>query len=89
MTVQAWIILTPQEATDATLLNDQNSSVDPRTIDNPLSNNLGYGALVGKKVVPARLLNDPLYTRWVPTLGGMPIHVMDSDTLFVPSDEPI
>lgn len=35
-------------------------------------------------VSPARLLNDPDYQRWVPTLGLLPIHVLDSETLFPP-----
>lgn len=51
-------------------------------INNLLANNLGYGTLLGKWVAPARLLNDPEYVRWVDTLGTLPIHVMDSETLF-------
>lgn len=83
MATFAWIIMLPAEAAAAVLLNYEDAAVDPREIDNPLSNNLGYGTLLGKKVVPARLLNDPPYAPFWPTLGTYPIHVMDSDTLFV------
>jgi hypothetical protein len=84
MTVQAWIIMTQTERDDATELDDENAMLGARQIDNPLSNNLGQGTLVGRWIAPARLLNDPDYSRWVPTLGILPIAVMDSDTLFIP-----
>lgn len=84
MTVQAWIVMTGAQKDAAVALNDEEIQVQPPEITNPLANNLGYGTLVGQFVVPARLLNDPDYSRWVPTLGTYPIHVMDSDTLFVP-----
>lgn len=89
MTVQAWIIMTQTERDDAEALNDEEAAIGARQIDNPLANNLGQGTLVGKWVAPARLLNDPDYSRWVPTLGALPIAVMDSDTLFVPISEDI
>jgi hypothetical protein len=84
MTVQAWIVMTTAEKDAATLLDDENAALGARQIENALANNLGYGTLVGQWVAPARLLNDPDYSRWVPTLGQLPIHVMDSDTLFAP-----
>lgn len=84
MTVQAWIVMTTAEKNAATILDDEEAMLGARQIDNPLANNLGYGALVDKWVAPARLLNDINYARWVPTLGLLPIHVMDSDTLFIP-----
>lgn len=84
MAAQAWIILTTAQADASVLLNDQNPAVDPREIDNLLANNLGEGTLLGKKVLPARLLNDPLYVRWVPSLGSLPIRTMDADVLFLP-----
>jgi hypothetical protein len=87
MTVQAWIIMTQTQRDDATALDDDDAMLGARQIDNALSNNLGQGTLVGKWVAPARLLNDPDYSRWVPTLGTLPIAVMDSDTLFVPPPE--
>lgn len=82
MTVQAWIVLDEQEKDAAVLLDDEDAALGPREIVNALANNLGFGTLVGQWVAPARLLNDPAYARWVPTLGALPIHVMDSDTLF-------
>lgn len=84
MTVQAWIVMDGTQKDAAVLLNDDDIQVQPPEITNALANNLGYGTLVGQFIVGARLLNDPDYTRWVPTLGTYPIYVMDSDTLFVP-----
>lgn len=84
MGVQAWIIMTQEQRDDATALDDENAMLGARQVENPLANNLGQGTLVGKWVAPARLLNDPDYSRWVPTLGVLPIAVMDSDTLFIP-----
>lgn len=84
MTVQAWIIMTEAQKVSATLLDDEEAMLGARQIDNPLSNNLGFGTLVGEWVAPARLLNDPAYVRWVPTLGALPIHVLDSDVVFLP-----
>lgn len=84
MTVQAWIALTPAQKTAAVALDDEDAALGPRPVDNSLANNLGYGALLGQWVAPARLLNDPDYSRWVPSLGSLPIYVMDSDTLFSP-----
>lgn len=84
MTVLAWINMTPEQKDAAVLLDGNEIFLGPRLIDNALANNLGYGTLVGTWVSPARLLNDPEYQRWVPTLGTYPIYVMDSDTLFLP-----
>lgn len=79
--------MTTTEKNAATLLHDGDAMLGAREIDNTLANNLGYGTLVGTWVAPARLLNNPDYTRWVATLGSLPIHVMDSDTLFVPDTD--
>jgi len=84
MTVQAWIVMTAAQKEAATALDDEDAMLGAREIGNTLANNLGYGTLVGQWVSPARLLNDPDYLRWVPTLGTLPIHVMDSETLFLP-----
>lgn len=84
MTVQAWIVMTAAQKEAATALDDEDAILGAREIGNTLANNLGYGTLVGQWVSPARLLNDPDYLRWVPTLGTLPIHVMDSETLFLP-----
>lgn len=80
--VQAWIVMDATTCAAAIALNDEDAAVDPLEITNSLANNLGYGTLVGQFVVPARLLNDPSYTRWVTPLGSLPIYVMDSTTLF-------
>ncbi|WP_323012907.1 hypothetical protein [Devosia sp.] len=76
--------MTIEQKAAAILLDDEEVMLGPREIENPLANNLGLGVLVGMWVAPARLLNDPDYQRWVPTMGGLPIHVLDSETLFPP-----
>lgn len=83
MTVQAWIILTESEKTDAEALSDSTVAVEARAIDNTMANSLGEGTLVGKYVLPARLLNDASYSRWS-YLSAMSIRVMDSEVLFLP-----
>lgn len=84
MTVQAYIVLDAGQDTAAQALNTPDYQVQGQAIVNTLANNLGYGTLVGLYVIPARVLNDPNYGAWVPTLGSLPIHVLDSDTLFNP-----
>lgn len=84
MTVQAYIVMTEAQKNAATLLDDEEINLGAQEITNPLADNLGYGTLVGKWVSPARLLNDPDYARWVPTLGTYDIHIFDTDTLWVP-----
>lgn len=84
MTVQAFIVLTTEQKDAAEALNTDSARVQGQSIANTLANNLGYGTLVGLYVLPARILNDPSYVAWVPSLGGLPIHVMDSETLFPP-----
>ncbi len=91
MTTQAFIILTETEAAAAVDLNPEEGvekvSVWPRVIDNPTANNLGEGVLVGKFVLPARILNNLEYSAWHPTLSVLPIRTMDSDVLFLPDPE--
>lgn len=84
MTTMAFIVLTPEQAEAAELLNGDGVALGARSINSPLADNLGLGSLIGMRVAAARLLNDPDYQRWVPALGTCPIHVMDSDTLFLP-----
>jgi hypothetical protein len=85
MTTQAWILMTPAQKDAAVLLDSEAGTLDPRQIDNTLANNLGHGTLLGQWIAPARLLNDPAYEQFVPSLGLLPIHVLDSDTTFLPS----
>lgn len=82
MTVQAFIVMDTATKGSAEALNGGGVAVAPQEIVNALANNLGHGTLVGQWVAPARLLNDPDYSRWVTLLGSLPIYVMDSDTLF-------
>jgi hypothetical protein len=92
MTTQAFIVVDATQKAAAEALNDQDAAVYARLIDNSLANNLGYGTLYDdapdqRFVIPARVLNDPLYTRWVSSLGVLSIYVMDSDTIFLPEEE--
>lgn len=84
MTTIAYIVMTPEQKDQAVMLDDANAELGPRIVDNELANNLGYGQLFGMWLAPARLLVDPTYLRWVPTLGAYPIHVFDTDTVFLP-----
>lgn len=84
--VKAFIVMSAEQHAEGNSLNDANVELGGRKIDNPLSDNLGWGSLVGKYVVGAQLLNDQAYARWVPTLGTYPIHVLDTDTLFIPDE---
>lgn len=84
MTVRAYILMTSSQRADAQMLDDNTVNIGGRAIDNPLANSLGLGTLVGKYIVGASLLNDPPYERWVETLGILPIHVFDTDVLFLP-----
>lgn len=88
MAVQAYIVMTVAQKNAAVLLDGDGVALGPQEIVNPLADNLGFGAIVGKWVSPARLLNDADYARWAPTLGTFEIHVFDTDTIFAPP-EPI
>jgi hypothetical protein len=89
MSTQAFFILDDTEATAAEALNGSEAAVDARLIDNPLANNLGLGTLQASApnqrfVLPARILNDPLYEDWFSMFSNWPINVLDSDTIFLP-----
>lgn len=87
MTVQAWLIFSPQESAEAVSASENTDfKVYPREIDNPLVSQLGDPlVLVGNFVAPARILNDPEFAPvWTETLGALPIRLLDSDILFLP-----
>lgn len=87
MTVQAWLVFTPAQAADAATSSvHADFKVEPRAIDNPMANQLGDPlAVIGNRVAPARILNDPEYGPvWAEALGSLPIRVLDSDVLFLP-----
>jgi hypothetical protein len=87
MTTIAWIIMDENTKDTAEALNDGTAAVEGRYVDNPLSANLGLGVTIYQQwVMPARVLNAPLYERWVPVLGALPIRTIDSDVLFIPED---
>ena len=86
--VMAMIILTEEQRNDALALNAANVpfGMDPRLIDNPIANALGHGTLVGRYIVAARCLNDVNLQAWWPMLTGLPIYVLDGETLFLPPE---
>lgn len=79
MAVQTFIIMTQAEKGAAEAFNDENAAVMPRLVDNPLA-----GDLLNKYVAPARILNDPAYTRWYDSLSALPRQILDSDMIFAP-----
>jgi len=68
----------------AMAFNTPSIQIQPRTIANPLADNLGEGVLLGKFVAPARLLNDPDYTAFYTYCSTLPIRTLDSEVLFLP-----
>ena len=61
--------------------------VEPRLINNCLADTLGYGVLVGKYELPARILNDPLMQVWRPMLEILTPIIVDTETLFLSEPE--
>ena len=88
MSEQAWIIMTQIERDRATDLDDENTKLGARFVDNLVADSLGLGILVGKWVAPARLLYDLDYRRWVEVLDMLPVAVINSNMLFSPTTEP-
>ena len=88
MTVQAFRVLTAVQNDDIAAISATDPSpgvtVAPRVIDNALADLLGLGTLVGNYVAPAALSNDSAYDPWDVVLDLAPIHLLDTDTLFVP-----
>ncbi len=85
--LMSWIIMTWPEKVAATLFDDEDVRLGAREVTNPLADSLGHGVLLGKWVAPARLLSDPEYVRWVPSLAALPAYEMDSEALFLPPVE--
>lgn len=79
MAVQTFIIMTTAQKNAAEALNDGDAAVMPRLVDNALA-----GALLNKYVAPARILNDPAYTRWYASLSVLDRQIIDSDMIFAP-----
>ncbi|MDR3495349.1 MAG: hypothetical protein P4L82_12180 [Ancalomicrobiaceae bacterium] len=86
MTVQAYLIFNSTVTVQVEALNNGDTAIIPRIINNPLANQLGYGPLQtdGDGVAGARILNDPEYERFWAICSTLPIQVMDSETLFLP-----
>jgi hypothetical protein len=85
-------MVTSAKALNAASVAVNGDQVDPRLVDNPISNNvvgLGdiTGDVLGRGYLPARLLNNPMYTTFYALLGGLPIYHIDSDALFLPQPE--
>jgi len=88
--VQAWILMTQAQRDAATALDNSTTGLGARQIENTLADNLGVKesldltTIVGMWVATARVLTDPAYVRYVPTLGSLPIRTMENTTLFNP-----
>lgn len=78
MTISAFI-LTAEERGAAIALNDGGGvAVDPVPINNPAA-----GASLGKYLVPARVANDPDYSRWHDFLVTLQPQDVDPQALFL------
>ncbi|NEJ15522.1 hypothetical protein GR211_22145 [Rhizobium leguminosarum] len=85
MPVLAMIIMDGTERAAAMELNEVGVvAVNPRLIDNPLANQLGYGTLLGMYVTGAQLMNDPASERWYEMFSDNDIRVLDSEVIFLP-----
>jgi len=97
-----WIIMTAQQTADIALLNGPDVAIDPRAIDgvgpgvasnlNDGADGLGFGddvPLVGRYVVPRRIVDDPEYTEragpMVAQLLALPFAQLDSEVIFLPA----
>jgi len=78
MTIIAWIRMSAAERDAATLLDDDEARLGARLVDNPAS------TFAGLWVAPSRLLGDPLYQRWWPSLAALPQMSASTDDLFLP-----
>lgn len=78
MAEMEWIVMTPAERARATVLNDDAAMLGSRRVL--------LGDLVGKWVVPARLLSDPEYGRWHETLSPLPRLAASADEFFPPPE---
>lgn len=78
MSEMEWIVMTPTQRAQATVLNDDTALLGSRRVL--------LGALVGKWVVPARLLSDPEYGRWHEMLSPLPRMVASAADLFPPPE---
>lgn len=88
MTIQSWLIFTPEQATQVV---EESKSTDfrikPRVIDGQFAGNLGEPLLVaGKYVAPVEVLVGPEYGPvWGDTwVGQLQVRTADSDVLFMP-----
>jgi len=90
MAIISYFILTEAEKDAAEALNaeaPEGVRVECRMMDNPLGNNLGLGILVGKYILPARLLNDPDFSLWHDMFSQWPINMLDTEIVFLPAEE--
>lgn len=90
--VQGWFILDASQKAAAEALNYEDAGVYARVIDNPLANNLGIAGLIAGSsyVIPARILNTAgegqPYEPWFEMFEIWPIHILDSDIVFLPQE---
>lgn len=88
MSIMSIFILNSTQSQAAVALNDGNAALDPQAITNPLADNvgagLGIGNLVGLYYLPARLMNDPAYSRWIEMFTPFPVYTCEMELLYTP-----
>jgi hypothetical protein len=86
--IQTWILVPTAGIAALRNLNQKDAAVEPRLIDDPAANTLGFGMLLGKYVLPARIADDPRYSRWASRIAAIPRGDADAEDLFLPSTDP-
>lgn len=87
--ITSLVIVDETQRDAAIALNDELITVDPRLINNPYADNLGYGTLYGKYAFSRNVLISQEYSRWWEMLSGCLIIIADTDFLFSVPQDPI
>ena len=90
MTVFAFIVLTEAQKDAVLAVNGTPGAfgveINPRLIDNPMADELGYGTLTGAYICQAALRNEETYAPWHEPLAAGTIRLLDTDTVVLPSN---
>ena len=82
--LHACFIMTDDERNLAESLSDSTAGLGSRRINNPLANNLGLGEIYNQWIATATLMNNPSYSRWYEMFQNWPIHIVETEILFLP-----
>lgn len=89
MTVFAFTVLTEAQRDAVVAVNGTPAAfgvaINPRLIDNPMADELGFGVLTGSYICQAALRNDETYSAFHEALAAGTIRLLDTDTVIVPS----